>query len=89
MEDKIEKDQLSENRAVDEVRIERLKQTHGKDTLLVILRDWPKNEKYKNRPDLMASLEYLVSLYLHCITVCVIVLASNNLFNRFIDKSFY
>ena len=48
------------NRAMDEVRTERLMAKHGKDTLLVIIRDWPASEKYKNKLELVASLEYLV-----------------------------
>lgn len=48
---------------MDEVRIERLLAKHGKDALLVIIRDWPKSEKYKNEPELVTSLEYLVCMY--------------------------
>ena len=51
---------MSWKRAMDEVRIERLMARHGKDTLLVIIRDWPASDKYKDQPELMASLEYLV-----------------------------
>lgn len=51
---------ISWNRAMDEVRTERLMTKHGKDTLLVIIRDWPVSEKYKGKPELVASLEYLV-----------------------------
>ena len=45
---------------MDEVRIQRLLAKHGKDTLLVIIRDWPASEKYNDKPELVASLEYLV-----------------------------
>ena len=45
---------------MDEVRTERLMKNHGKDALLVIIRDWPVREKYKGKPELVASLEYLV-----------------------------
>ena len=45
---------------MDKVRIERLMSKHGKDTLLVIIRDWPAKTKYKDKPELVASLEYLV-----------------------------
>ncbi len=45
---------------MDEVRTERLIAKYGKDSLLVIIRDWPVSEKYKDKPDLVASLEYLV-----------------------------
>ena len=63
MEDKISYDAgISWNRAMDEVRIERLMAKHGRDTLLVILRHWPTSEKYKDKPELVASLEYLVCM---------------------------
>lgn len=45
---------------MDEVRTDRLVWKYGSDTLLVIIRDWPVSEKYKDKPDLVASLEYLV-----------------------------
>ena len=48
------------NRAMDEARIERLLARHNEDTLLVIIRDWPASEKYKDKPELVVSLEYLV-----------------------------
>ena len=47
---------------MDEVRTDRLSAKHGKDTLLVIIRDWPADEKYKDKPELVASLEYLVCI---------------------------
>ena len=47
---------------MDEVRTERLKAKYGKDTLLVIIRDWPASEQYKDRPELVASLEHLVCM---------------------------
>lgn len=54
---------------MDEVRTDRLLAKHGKDTILILIRDWPKSEKYKGKPELVVSLEYLVSmlrhLYLH------------------------
>ena len=45
---------------MDEVRIERLMTKHGRDTLCVIIRDWPATEKCKDKPELVASLDYLV-----------------------------
>ncbi|KAK2556753.1 hypothetical protein P5673_021312 [Acropora cervicornis] len=54
---------ISWNRAMDEVRIERLLAKHGKDALLVIIRDWPVSGKYKGQPELVASLEYLISRF--------------------------
>ena len=47
---------------MDEVRTERLMARHGKDTLCVLIRDWPVSEKYKNEPELVACLEYLVGM---------------------------
>ncbi|XP_068727782.1 transient receptor potential cation channel subfamily V member 5-like [Montipora capricornis] len=54
---------ISWNRAMDEVRVERLMAKHGKDTLLVIIRDWPTSVKYKDKEELVASLEYLISRF--------------------------
>ena len=51
---------------MDEVRIERLMARHGKDALRVLIRDWPATEKYKDKLELVASLEYLV---------CVIIIS--------------
>ena len=51
---------MSWNRAMDEVRTERLMAKYGRDTLRVIIRDWPASEKYKDKPELVLSLEYLV-----------------------------
>ena len=51
---------------MDEVRTERLMAKHGKDTLCVIIRDWPTSENYKQRPELVASLEYLVGIIRGC-----------------------
>lgn len=53
---------ISWSRAMDEVRTERLMARHGKDTLCVLIRDWPVSEKYKNEPELVACLEYLVGM---------------------------
>lgn len=53
---------ISWNRAMDEVRTDRLITKHGRDTILVIIRDWPASKKYKEKPELVASLEYLVSI---------------------------
>ncbi|XP_068676223.1 transient receptor potential cation channel subfamily V member 2-like isoform X2 [Montipora foliosa] len=48
---------------MDEVRTDRLMEKYGKDALLVIIRDWPLNVKYKDNPELVASLEYLISRF--------------------------
>ena len=47
---------------MDEVRTDRLLAKHGKDTILILIRDWPNSEKYKGKPELVVSLEYLVSM---------------------------
>ena len=47
---------------MDEVRTHRLLAKHGKDTILILIRDWPNCEKYKGKPELVVSLEYLVSM---------------------------
>ena len=47
---------------MDEVRTDRLIAVHGRNTLLVIIRDWPISEKYRDKPELIASLEYLVCI---------------------------
>lgn len=47
---------------MDEVRTDRLLAKHGKDTILVLIRDWPNSEKYKGKHELVVSLEYLVSM---------------------------
>ena len=47
---------------MDEVRTDRLIALHGISTLLVIIRDWPISEKYRDKPELIASLEYLVCI---------------------------
>ena len=50
---------------MDEVRIDRLMEKYGKDALCVIIQDWPASLKYKHKPELVASLEYLVCLVIH------------------------
>ena len=51
---------MSWNRAMDEVRVDRLTEKHGKNSLLVIIHEWPQAKKYKDKPELIPSLEYLV-----------------------------
>ena len=60
VQEKFNTKEITWNRAMDEVRTDRLIAKHGKDMLLVIIRDWPASEKYKDKPELVASLEYLV-----------------------------
>ena len=62
VQEKFSASDISWNRAMDEVRTDRLMAKYGKDCLLVIIRDWPVSAKYKDKPELVASLEYLVCL---------------------------
>ncbi|KAJ7321436.1 hypothetical protein OS493_035010 [Desmophyllum pertusum] len=63
VQDKFSANEISWNRAMDEVRTDRLMAKYGTDSLLVIIRDWPVSEKYKDKPELVASLEYLISRF--------------------------
>jgi len=45
---------------MDEVRADRLIEKHGKNSLFVIIHKWPQKKKYKDKPKLIPSLEYLV-----------------------------
>ena len=63
VQEKFNTKEVSWNRAMDEVRTDRLLAKHDRDALLVIIRDWPNSEKYKGKPELVASLEYLVCVY--------------------------
>ena len=47
---------------MDEVRADRLIEKHENNTLLVIIRDWPQQRKYREKPELIPSLEYLVKI---------------------------
>ena len=55
---------------MDEVRADRLIEKHGKNALLVIIHDWPQKRKYKEKPELIPSLEYLVSIYFTALIIC-------------------
>lgn len=67
VQEKFSSNDISWNRAMDEVRTDRLVTKYGKDSLLVIIRDWPVSEKYKDKPEMVASLEYLVCLVNICL----------------------
>lgn len=58
---KVKAADMSWNRAMDEVRADRLTEKHGKNVLLVIIHQWPQMKKYKDKPELIPSLEYLIS----------------------------
>lgn len=63
VQEKFDAKKVSWNRAMDEVRTDRLLAKHGKDTILVLIRDWPNSEKYKGKHELVVSLEYLISRF--------------------------
>ncbi|PFX14913.1 hypothetical protein AWC38_SpisGene20897 [Stylophora pistillata] len=59
------------NRAMDEVRVERLIQNYkvngelnGEDPALVMLKHWPASKQYKDKPDKLPGLEKLVNQFL-------------------------
>lgn len=60
VQNKVKVADMSWNRAMDEVRADRLTEKHGKNALLVIIHEWPQKKKYKDKPELIPSLEYLV-----------------------------
>ena len=62
---------------MDEVRVDRLIDKHGKNALLVIIREWPQKKKYKDKPELIPSLEYLVRYFFK-----FILLAGNDYFRN-------
>ena len=45
---------------MDEVRADCLMEKYGKNVLLVIIHEWPQRRKYKEKPEVLPSLEYLV-----------------------------
>ena len=58
---------ISWNKAMDDVRAERLMRKHGDQVLLVLIHKWPKMKQFKNIPNpkidqnkVIASVEYLV-----------------------------
>ena len=57
---KVDDSDVSWNRAMDEVRAQRLIDDYGKNALFVIIDKWPKMKKYQRKPELLPSLEYLV-----------------------------
>ncbi|XP_022799937.1 transient receptor potential cation channel subfamily A member 1-like [Stylophora pistillata] len=59
------------NKAMDEVRVERLIQNYkvngeldGEDPALVMLKHWPASKQYKDKPDKLPGLEKLVNQFL-------------------------
>ena len=50
---------------MDEVRAERWENKYKERTLEVMIKYWPDTEKYKNKPELIASLEHQVRGTLH------------------------
>ena len=62
VQDKVKVAEMSWNRAMDEARVDWLTEKHGKNSLFVIIHKWPQKKKYKDKPELIPSLEYLVSI---------------------------
>ena len=62
VQNKVKVADMSWNRAMDEVRADWLTEKHGKNTLVVIIHEWPQMKKYKEKPELIPSLEYLVRM---------------------------
>ena len=60
VQNKVKLSHMSWNRAMDEVRADQLTEKHGKNSLVVIIHKWPQKKKYKDKPELVPSLEYLV-----------------------------
>ena len=47
---------------MDEVHADCLMEKYGKNVLLVIIHEWPQRPKYKEEPEVLPSLEYLVTV---------------------------
>ena len=47
---------------MDEVRADCLMEKYGKNVLLVIIHEWPQRTKYKEKPEVLPSLEYMVTV---------------------------
>ena len=63
VQDKVKSADMSWNRAMDEVRADQLTEKHGRNSLVVIIREWPRKKKYKDKPEQIPSLEYLVTFF--------------------------
>ncbi|XP_068676221.1 transient receptor potential cation channel subfamily A member 1-like [Montipora foliosa] len=59
VQNKVKSEKLPWSRAMDEVRADCLIEKYGKNVLLVIIHQWP--QKYKEKPEVLPSLEYLIS----------------------------
>lgn len=58
--DKVERDNVSWPRAMDEIRADRLISEHGANALFIIIHKWPNGQEYKKHSELLPSLERLV-----------------------------
>ncbi|KAK2556750.1 Transient receptor potential cation channel subfamily V member 4, partial [Acropora cervicornis] len=61
VQDRVKSKKLSWSRAMDEVRADCLMEKYGKNVLLVIIHEWPQRRKYQEKPEVLPSLEYLIS----------------------------
>ncbi|XP_067030210.1 uncharacterized protein [Acropora muricata] len=61
VQERVKSKRLSWSRAMDEVHADCLMEKYGKNVLLVIIHEWPQRPKYKEEPEVLPSLEYLIS----------------------------
>ncbi|PFX32211.1 hypothetical protein AWC38_SpisGene2939, partial [Stylophora pistillata] len=83
---------LSWNRAMDEVRVERLIQTFkgsgekdSEDPALLILKQWPASEQYIDSPEKLAGLEQMINRFLDILLESE--LSQGNRYKAFRDES--
>ncbi|XP_015761535.1 PREDICTED: uncharacterized protein LOC107340682 [Acropora digitifera] len=61
VQDRVKSKKLSWSRAMDEVHAVCLMEKYGKNVLPVIIHKWPQRRKYAKKPEVLPSLEYLIS----------------------------
>ncbi|XP_028417815.1 uncharacterized protein LOC114542475 [Dendronephthya gigantea] len=62
VENKVKEEGIPWNKAMDKVRAERLVTRYGyQEALVVLIRKWPKMTQFKEKPEVITSLEYLIS----------------------------
>ena len=47
---------------MDEVRADCLMEKYGKNVLFEIIHEWPQRREYQEKPEVLPSLEYLVTV---------------------------
>ena len=58
--EKVNDEGITWNRAMDELRVEKLIDKYQDQALLVIIDKWPNQPKFQGKPETIPSLEYLV-----------------------------